>query len=168
MMRRLRGAPGGKFLVTPRHRFVLVAKHVDGETAWYAAGQLHAPFEAEQLDQVQTTDLERLEASPGSEYRGPRNADNGRYKIRSRAGGCIERSLGRGISQIAIADSPNIENSQVKNAAGVLDVWRAIIGDGIEFFVNDRWHAWYRIGGIPRFLAYVPEGFKWSEGGART
>lgn len=168
MMRRLRGAPGGKFLVTPRHRFVLVAKHVDGETVWYAAGQLHAPFEAEQLDQLELTDLELLEARPGSEYRGPRNADNGRYKIRSRAGGSIERSLGRGLSQFAIVDSQNSENLRVKNATRVLEVWRATIGDGIEFFVNNHWHAWYRIGGIPRFLAYVPEGFEWSEGGARA
>lgn len=44
MIKVLRRTPGGKFFVTPIHRFVVVSRHDPGETLWYVAGRLAEPF----------------------------------------------------------------------------------------------------------------------------
>jgi superfamily II DNA or RNA helicase len=161
MLEAVRRAPGGKFIVTAQHRLVLVARNVNGETIWYAAGQIAEPFVALSTDDSEIANT----FSPlvaGSVYHGPLNSDHGTYKIRSRGGGCIERRLGRGHSQFAVSGGEH-QSDLTSNAQKILEVWRTSIGQGLEFHLNNRWDAWYRTGGVPQFIANVPNGFEWSE-----
>lgn len=158
MVQDVRGTPGGKFFVTPHHRIVLVSSRVKKDTIWFAAGALQEPFIA-----LKEPDEEpKAPPSEGSQYNGPLNSQNGQYKLRSRRGGSIERRVARGASQFAVVEGQH-GNVRLANAACVLDSWRKNIHRGIAFFVNDRWDAWYRDGGVPKFLAHVPNGFEWPE-----
>jgi superfamily II DNA or RNA helicase len=161
MIRKARGAPGGKFIVTPRHRIVLVSVRRGDKSTWTAAGRLTEPFLSLKTNGVEIG-ADSVGLIAGAVFAGPLNAENGRYRIRSRGGGCIERQVGRGRSQVA-ATSDGHDRERVENAKRVLRIWEADIRTGLEFFVNGQWTAWYRVGGVPRFLSSVPNGFEWPE-----
>jgi superfamily II DNA or RNA helicase len=164
MIRRVRGMPGGKFVVTPRFRFVLVSVRSGDETIWRVAGKLDEPFVPRTQESAEP-DGSNARPEPGAPYLGPQNEDHGRYRVRSRGGGTIVRRVDCNVSQFALLDGDR--DVQAQNGRNLLKAWRDHVSEGIDFFVNDRWDAWYRTGGVPRFLAHVPQGFMWPDGGSK-
>jgi len=164
MLRSVRGRPGGKFFVTPRHRVVIVSQRSADTTKWYAAGLLQEAFIARRDEPSASQEVAPSSLRAGAPYSGPQNADHGQFNIRSRSGGSIELQVRRGVSEFALTDVQD-GGAQTENAVNLLDAWREHIGQGISFSINDRWDAWYRIGGVPRFLAHVPGGFRWPQRG---
>ena len=158
----VRGRPGGRFRVTPKYRFVLVSQS-DGESSkWYAGGRLDEPFTGDSSSMnpgAASTQPERPLQS-GDPFDGPLDASRGTYRLRQKSGGVIERRGMRGSVEWAIAtnDAPSV---LAENARNVLSAWRSVVAQGMEFYVNDSWMAWYRQDGQAKFLATVPDGFSW-------
>lgn len=150
----LRGAPGGRFKVTPRHRLVVVFQvQADGPSVPHVVGQLPAPFEpaGEGSGDVDVTAL-----SPGGLYPGPTDKQGGTFKLRQRAGGILERSIGPGQRAIAVVEG---NDPRARNAAAVLSAWRSTGLPGGKVVVNRLEHAYLPDG--PVYLAHVPGGFLW-------
>lgn len=155
----LRGRPGGRLWITPKYHLVIMFLGEDTDFAPYVIGQLAEPFAA--VDAIGNEDVDVAELSPGDPYPGPGDSDGGRYLIRAKRGGVIERRVA-GRTQFALtSDSPNA--AQAANAQRVLDAWREVLNRGMGFSVNRLDHAWYEIEGERRFLAAVPDAFAWPE-----
>jgi hypothetical protein len=128
-----------------------------GHTNPYVVGRLNEPFAA--LPEGSAADVDVAALQPGDPYPGPANDAGGRYQIRSKRGGVIERRVGKG-TQFALTAGgarPELE----ANAQSVLDAWKQCVGRGIGFSVNHLGHAWFEVSNERRFLADVPDGFSW-------
>lgn len=150
----LRGALGGRFKVTPRHRLVVVFQsRPEGPSVPYVVGQLPGLFEpaAEGDVEVDVTAL-----SPGDPYPGPTDRHGGSFKLRQRDGGILERRTGPGQRAVAVTEG---DDPQARNAAAVLTAWRATGLPGGKLLVNGLEHAYLPDG--PVYLAHVPGGFRW-------
>ena len=157
MIRAVRGTSGGKFIVTPVHRFVLVAMRVDDVTKWFVGGIV--PDEFRPITDVdRTTDVDVSASKPGDPYFGPVSVTNGKYMVRARHGGVVERARGR-IREFARSLDGDEPGS--RNLMRLLAAWRATENSGMEFYLNDLWDAWYRDGGVAKFLVRIEGGFNW-------
>ena len=159
MLARIREAPGGKIVVTPAYRYVLVSKRGADETQWFAGGRLAEPFVARVDDASDGGTAQPDDAPPGSAFVGAPNEANGTFFVRARDGGCVERKV-RGGRELAVLVGENAD-ARVANARTIVAAWRTIAKHGFAFFINDAWQAWYRDAGEPRYLARVAGGFAW-------
>jgi len=155
MVASVRGRPGGRFLVSPTHRLVLV-REASPEGRLMVAGQIAEPFSIRSLDQDDVVPgVEQLTA--GAPYRGPLDKSNGEFRFSQKRGGVVQRDLPGGTKEFALSDG----EPGAANVAAALAAWRAVSQSGMKFAVNSEWHAWYITAGEPRFLAAVPGGFSW-------
>jgi len=159
-VQRVRGRQGGKFVVTPEHRLVLV-RTAESESRVLLAGRLEAPYvvAAEVTDEVEgTVDVESLQ--PGDAYHGPSDKTGGSFRLSQRAGGNVERAVKRG-REIAARGR---ETEGERSADRVLEAWDRLNRPVSKFFVNSLGHAWYEANdGTRRYLATVTGGFDWPE-----
>ncbi len=98
--------------------------------------------------------------TPGMPYPGPMTRGNGEFQLRQKSGGVIERTAAGRIKEFAQREGsgqPQLE----ENARRVLAAWHRVSSQGMRFFINEHWHAWYLEKGQPHFLADVPGGFAW-------
>lgn len=150
----LRGTPGGRFKVTPRHRLVIVFRaQADGPSVPYVVGQLPAPFEPAGEG---SADIDIDALSPGDPYPGPTDKQGGTFKLRQKAGGILERTVGPGQRAVAVVEG---DDARARNAAAVLSAWRSTGLPGGKVVVNRLEHAYLPDG--PVYLAHVPGGFLW-------
>jgi hypothetical protein len=157
MIRALRGSPGGRFRLTPRHRLVLVFRSADdGPPVPYVVGQVATPFELLDTDGAQDIDVSMLK--PGEPYAGSLDKNGGSYKLRQKHGGVIERRGGPSGSEFAVDGRGAL---LARNAVLLLDAWRSLGRSGLTFHVNSAGHAWFLDAGVPLFLAAVSGGFTW-------
>lgn len=155
MVTSVRGRPGGRFYVTPTHRLVLVFRVGPDGSRPYLAGQLTERFLALDTPDADTeVDAERLR--PGDDYPGPRDDTGGRFKLRQKRGGVIERRTRDG-AEFAIIDDGTPEAAA---ASRLLSAWRELGLPGIPVSVNGLGHAWFIDAGRPRFLADVRPGVR--------
>ena len=154
-----RGSPGGRFRVTPKHRFVLVLCRQNDAFEWKVAGQLPEPFESRDARPV----LPRAERhdAPGETYRGALNKNNGALRVRSRMAGIIEKRRNGGATIAQVGESASDE--QRGNAERVIENWRRLALQSVRFYINDEWDAWFEKDGVPIFLAHVSGGFYFEE-----
>lgn len=164
MVTAVRARPGGRFRVTPLHRFVLVWRADEERPVLYVAGRLPEPFVAEKVEPRPSDDGSggppaETELAPGDPYPGPAGTEGGTFKLSQKGGGVIQRKVAGGVEFALTANSgtPALE----ENARRVLDAWRLVVSHGMDFSVNAEGHAWYRAQGQRRFLANVPGGFAW-------
>lgn len=151
----LRGTPGGRFKVTPRHRLVVVFQaQAGGPSVPYVVGQLPSPFEPAGEG---TAEIDVAALSPGDPYPGPTDKQGGTFKLRQKGGGILERSTGNGQRAVAVLEGAD---PRVLNATTVLSAWRATGLPGGKVMINRLEHAYLPDG--PVFLAHVPGGFLWS------
>jgi superfamily II DNA or RNA helicase len=158
LVRSVRGRPGGRFFVTRAHRLVLV-REGGSNGRLMVAGQLQEPFSTRNIGQTGSISADAAELRPGDPYPGPAEASNGEFRVLQKRGGVIQRSLPGTVREFALTDGAKRE--QILNAQRVLDAWRKVSSSGLKIAINRDWHAWYLDGGLPRFLAEVPEGFAW-------
>lgn len=150
----LRGTPGGRFKVTPRHRLVVVYQaQAEGPSVPYVVGQLADPFTPASEGSVDV-DVDAL--SPGDPYPGPTDKKCGTFKLRQKAGGILERTTGPGQRAVAVTEG---DDPRARNAAAILSAWRSTGLPGGRFVVNRLEHAYLPDG--PVYLAHVPGGFLW-------
>ncbi len=154
-----RGTPGGRFRITPKHRFVLVLCRLNDAFEWKVAGRLPEPFESRDALPV----LPRAERrdTPGETYRGALNRKNGELRIRSRMAGVIEKKCNGGAVSAHVGESAS--DAQRDNAERVIGNWRRLALQSVRFYINDEWDAWFEKDGVPVFLAHVSGGFHFEE-----
>lgn len=158
MVTTVRGRAGGRFRVTPHHRVILVRS--DGGEELFAAGCLAEPFAAREEQRSVDFDVSRLR--PGDRYPGPSDDVNGRFRVTQRNRGKIEREI-----RTAGARGKEFANDAGQgrldaNARALLDAWRgSALGRGLEVRCNSLWDVYYVAGGLPFFLARIPEGLAW-------
>jgi superfamily II DNA or RNA helicase len=157
-LRRIRERPGGRFYVTPAHRLVVAWGQRDGEPVAFVLGQLSEP-----LALLDSTEDERpvpdvTTLGPGDAYEGPLDDAGGRYALRQRHGGTIERRRSGREIEWAFEEGAG-HPDQERNARETLEAWRSLARPGMAFKVNGAGHAWFLEGGQPRFLARVDGGF---------
>ena len=132
MVAGIRGRPGGRFRITPKHGLVLVSRHDGTSLSWHLAGRLAQPFEVQPArtdagdapaDRRTSDALEDRRAGDastshraldgasrtstaacGAPLRGPADAKNGTYRLRQRAGGVIEKRDGKAVLRAIVAD----------------------------------------------------------------
>ena len=159
VVEQVRGRPGGRFFVTPSHRLVILWSGERGDSHPVVAAQLEEPFGflmgSATADETNTESLK-----PGDRYPGPLDHERGKFALRQKLGGVIERRGPGRTSEFALAEGVG-DPGLLANARAVLDAWRAVSDRGISFSINKTWHAWYLEKGEPRFLAAVPGGFIW-------
>lgn len=152
----LRGAPGGRFKVTPRHRLVVVFKtQQQGPSEPWVVGQLARPFAPAEEG---TADVDVTALVPGAAYPGPTDRKGGAFKLRQKDGGMLEKTTGPGQRAVAVVTG---DDQRARNGAAVLAAWRATGLSGGKLYVNELEHAYLPDG--PVFLAHVPGGFLWPE-----
>jgi superfamily II DNA or RNA helicase len=158
MIAELRGTPGGRFRITPRHRLVLVFFTPDGGSPTsYVVGQVPHPFEL--LGSGGAADVDVSGLQPGQPFPGALDKNGGSYKLRQKNGGVLERRGGPTRGEFAlVGDSAN---PLTKNARSLLDAWRMTGRPGMTVHVSAVGHAWFLDAGEPLFLAEVPGGFAW-------
>lgn len=159
MVEAVRGRPGGRFMVTPEHRLVIVMRESGGEMSPVVAGALDEPFEARELPTGSESAFDTTQLDPGDLYPGPATKERGSYRFRQKRGGLIERSASKRTTEFALTEGA--DRRLVENAHRLLDAWRKVSSSGFQFHVNKLWHAWYLEGGEPRFLAGIPGGLAW-------
>jgi superfamily II DNA or RNA helicase len=154
-----RGTPGGRFRVTPKHRFVLVLCRQNDAFEWKVAGRLPEPFESRDALPV----LPRAERNdtPGETYRGALNKKNGELRLRSRMAGVIEKRRNGGAMSAQVGESAS--DAQRDNVRRVIGNWRRLAIQSVRFYINDEWDAWFEKDGVPVFLAHVSGGFHFEE-----
>lgn len=162
LLRRVRQRPGGAFWVTPLHRLVLVRADGGGDHPMMIAGQLVEAFGIRPpVDETAAEAVFDVHAlTPGMPYPGPMTRGNGEFQLRQKSGGVIERTAAGRIKEFAQREGsgqPQLE----ENARRVLAAWHRVSSQGMRFFINEHWHAWYLEKGQPHFLADVPGGFVW-------
>jgi superfamily II DNA or RNA helicase len=165
---------GGRFRVSRLRRFLVVPEGGPGGATAWLVGSLEEPFQVEEpvsedvaLADAASANESHLVASrsvraAGSVYEGPSDKEGGTYRIRQKAGGVIERKVGRD-REFALLVSGGEKGELVANAKLVLEAWKATGESGLEFHVNARGDAFYLSGGQRRFLAHIPGGFAWPE-----
>ena len=152
----LRGTPGGRFKVTPRHHLVLVFHAVgDGPPVSFVVGQLARPFEV--LGEG-GEDFDVASLRPGDPYPGPRDKTGGTFKLRQKAGGILERRGGPRGGEFARSDGADQRSANVRV---ILAAWRSTALPGMPIFRTGTGHVWYLDGGRPYFLGVASEGFAW-------
>lgn len=162
MVEKIRGRPGGRFRVTPVHSLVIVFGESETGMVPYLAGRLAEPLRARAAENETRSPIADVsELSPGSLYPGIPDESMGTYKLRQKRGGSIERRKG---SVVQFAETEGADR-QAENARSLITAWQRLGMSGMTFHVNSQGHAWYRVAGEPRFLANVPEGFRWPDGG---
>jgi len=154
MIEGVRRRPGGRFWVTPRHRYVLVQKDSEG---LHVAGRLAEPFQVRE-EGASLVSVEEL--SSGGTYPGPTEESGGTYRLRQTKGGVIERKTSARSKEFALTEGSG-DTGKEANARRLLDAWRGLAIGGLEFYVNALGHAWFRLEGVPKFLADVKDGFRW-------
>lgn len=155
----LRGTPGGRFKVTPRHRLVIAFPNREpgGDPATpYVLGQLQRPFEM--LGEGADQDFDVSALSPGDPYPGQLDKAGGTFKLRQKSGGVLERGLPNRGGEFAdpVGDGP-----KASNVRRLLAAWRSTGQSGITIHVNGAGHVWYLDAGTPYFLISASEGFAW-------
>lgn len=161
MIAGLRGAPGGRFRITARHRLVLVFHAADdGALVSYVVGQVPEPFDL--LAARAPEDVDARALRPGEPYLGALDKQGGSFKLRQKFGGVLERRGAAG-GEFALMEPAGTGPAAplARNARILLDAWRSTGRPGMKVFVNDAAHAWFLDAGLPRFLADVPGGFAW-------
>lgn len=161
MVTSVRGRPGGRFYVTPLHRLVIVRADGSNRSA-FLAGRLDEPFALrdEEGDSGSEDMRDADQLRPTDVYGGPSDKTNGTYKLSQKSGGVIQRKLKGGITEFALTSGEG-NRDKMENAVRLLESWKTLIGSGITFHINSRWHAWYAEAGEVHFLGAVPEGFAW-------
>jgi superfamily II DNA or RNA helicase len=154
-----RGTPGGRFRVTPKHRFVLVFCRLNDGFEWRVAGWLPEPFESRDAFPV-LSKAERQD-TPGETYRGALNKKNGELRLRSRMAGIIEKRRNGGATIAQVGESAS--DAQRDNAERVIGNWRRLALQSVRFYINDEWDAWFEKDGVPVFLAHVSGGFHFEQ-----
>jgi superfamily II DNA or RNA helicase len=155
MVAAVRGQSGGRFRVTPLHRLVILFKRTAEGTTPFLAGQLEEPFRA--LEMAPTDGfVDAAQLAPGDAYGGPGTDTGGRFKLRQKRGGVVERRTSQG-AEFAITDDGS---AHAAAAVRLLGAWRQLGLAGMPVSVNDLGHAWYVEGGQPRFLADVNPGLR--------
>ena len=156
----VRGRPGGRFRVTPKHRLVLVWGDADDHGAWYVVSQLDQPFTATSDDPDDAGESETTETlAPGDLFSGPDDRSGGTFKISQKRGGVIERRVPHGM-EFALSGPP-APTELARNAERVLATWKHTLSRGITFHLTAVGQAWYLDGGKKRHLAHAPGGFAW-------
>jgi superfamily II DNA or RNA helicase len=155
-----RGTPGGRFRVTPKHRFVLVFCRLNDGFEWRVAGRLPEPFESR--DAFPVLPKAERQDTPGEAYRGALNKKNGELRLRSRLAGIIEKRRNGGATIAQVGESAS--DAQRDNAERVIGNWRRLALQSVRFYINDEWDAWFEKDGVPVFLAHVSGGFHFEEG----
>jgi len=151
MVEGVRGSKGGRFRVTPKHRFVLVLKKTESGFVWMVGGVLRHAFEA--LEMPAMIPRDQREDSPGETYRGPRDRTHGQIKIRTRGGGTIEYpGYARGLGGRASDDQERLR----KYSTELVEAWKKHGGQTTVVYINGEWDAWYTRGGSPIFLGHLP------------
>lgn len=161
MIAALRGRPGGRFRVTPAHRYVLVWERTSDGPQAFVVGRLGEPFEV--VDEVQAHAHEASASAPqqrGEALRSSPDKGNGTYRLSQRAGGLIERSAPGGGKEYALVEGTHFGDRE-RNAEALLDAWNGLGRPATRCFVNNDWDAWCERGGERIFLASVPGGFVW-------
>jgi superfamily II DNA or RNA helicase len=166
MVAAVRGRPGGRFVVTPQHRLVLVRNAGKPDPGVMVAGALQEPFKVRAIAGTVVGPVDVGGLQPGDPYLGPTNADLGEYRISQRERGSVERRSGRTREYALVSVPDHAELGQ--NAQRLVESWRYLGTSGMKFSVNDQWHAWYLEAGEPRFLANVPDGFRFPSDGERA
>lgn len=164
MVEGVRGRPGGRFRVTPKHRLVLVSRFDGASMGWFLAGMLADAFETSVVVAPETmTDVALADLRPGDAYPGLPDSARGTFRLRRRSGGVIERRVGGELEYALIdsATSDGCDSRLVENGRRTLEAWRSLGISGMRFSVSDRDVAWYRHDGRANVLAYVPGGFAW-------
>ena len=149
MVTRVRGRPGGRFRVTPIHRLVLVT---DGTGTPMIAGQLDA-FPEVMDATVEAVPDEARQGSPGTVLPARPNADRGHYRIRQKAGGVIERRVGRD-REFALTDEPATRD---RAAVRILAAWRALGLPGLPISIDETGVVWFEEGGLSRLLVAIDD-----------
>lgn len=158
MITALRGSPGGRFRITPRHRLVLVFfTPDDGGPVSYVVGQVARPFELLGSGGDANVDVSLL--GPGDLFPGALDKSGGTYKLRQKHGGVIGRRGGSNGSEFALVD--DAAGPPARNARSVLDAWRATGRPGMTVHINAVGHVWFLDAGVPLFLAAAPGCFAW-------
>jgi superfamily II DNA or RNA helicase len=158
LVQRVRGRQGGKFVVTPEHRLVLV-RTAEADSRVFLTGRLQDTFTVaeEVTDHVEGT-VETEALQPGDVYDGPSDKDGGSLRLSQRAGGSVERAVKRG-REVAARGT---ETEGERNADRILEAWNRLNRPIHKFFVNSLGHAWYEAkDGSRRYLATVTGGFEW-------
>ncbi len=158
LVARVRGRPGGRFRVTPEFRLVIVFGESGKGMAPFLVGRLLEPLRVQVRDAQTSESFDAAALSAGSPYPGPVDRTQGSYKLSQRRGGVIECQTGR-VTQFAIVDMNQDDRSD--NGRRLLQAWQSLNTSGLTFHVNSLGHAWYREGGVTRYLADVPGGFRW-------
>lgn len=153
MITAVRGRPGGRFRLTPVHRFVIVFKQTPEGTVPYLAGRLEERFQPLESAPIESA-VDATELAPGDLYPGPRTDAGGTYKLRQKRGGVIERRT-RHSAEFAITEDGSPEGIA---ATRLLAAWKDLQLVGMPISVNELGHAWYVEAGQPRFLADVNPG----------
>ncbi|MBD5656794.1 MAG: DEAD/DEAH box helicase [Candidatus Eremiobacteraeota bacterium] len=145
MLLACRGTPGGRFRVTPKHRFVLVFCRRDDTFEWKVAGRLTEAFESRDALPV----LPRAERNdvPGETYRGALNKKHGELRLRSRMAGIIEKRQNDGVVIAHVGALAS--DTQRENVEKLLGNWRRLSLQSLRFYINDEWDAWFERDGTP-------------------
>lgn len=159
MLSAARGSPGGRFRVTPKHRFVLVLCRQNDAFEWKVAGRLPEAFESR--DALPVLPRAERDDTPGETYRGALNKANGEFRLRARLAGIIEKRRNGGAAIAQVGESASDE--QRDNAERVIGNWRRLALQSVRFYINDEWDAWFEKDGVPVFLAHVSGGFHFEE-----
>lgn len=159
MVASVRGSAGGRFFVSPVHRYVVVVdKNPDRETRLVLAGRLAEAFRSRSPDEEP---LDVPESSvPGRLLGTMPDKRGGEFKIRQKQGGVIEKRSG-GAALFALDE--NAEDERQVAAQNTLAAWRLLSLPGIGIFVSGDGIVWFLDAGQPRFLARAPGGFLFPE-----
>jgi superfamily II DNA or RNA helicase len=160
MVERVRRRPGGRFRVTPVYNLVIVYGETGEGMMPFLAGRLEEPFRLREDSGDVGVDIDVAVLVAGEPYAGPTDRVQGTFKLRQKRGGVIERKQGT-VVQFAITEGAS--DPLVENGRRLLAAWQSLNTSGLTFYVNRLWHAWYREGGEPRFLAAIPDGMKWPD-----
>lgn len=162
MIAGLRGRPGGRFRVTPAHRYVLVWERTAEGPQAFVVGQLLEPFEVVSesvLSDARPASIGKPQQA-GEVFRGSTDKGKGTYRLSQRAGGLIERSAPGGGKESALVSGTAFKDKE-RNAEALIAAWNRLGRPAARCFVNGDWEAWCERGGERIFLADVPGGFVW-------